>query len=36
MDSKAALIAGIAAFGGITTIVLLQREDPISPSRMGR
>jgi len=36
MDSKAALIAGIAAVGGITTIVLLQREDPISPSRMGR
>jgi len=36
MDSKAALIAGMAAFGGITTIVLLQREDPISPSRMGR
>lgn len=36
MDSKAALIAGIAAVGGITTIVLLQREDPISPARMGR
>jgi hypothetical protein len=36
LDSKAALIAGIAAIGGITTIVLLQREDPISPSRMGR
>jgi hypothetical protein len=36
MDSKAALIAGIAAVGGITTLVLLQREDPISPDRMGR
>lgn len=36
MDSKAALIAGIAAIGGITTLVLLQREDPISPDRMGR
>ena len=36
LDSKAALIAGIAAVGGITTIVLLQQEDPISPSRMGR
>jgi hypothetical protein len=36
MDSKAALIAGIGAMGGITAIVLLQREDPISPSRMGR
>lgn len=35
LDSKAALIAGIAAVGTITTIVLLQREDPISPSRMG-
>ena len=35
LDSKAALIAGIAAVGTITTIVLLQKEDPISPSRMG-
>ena len=35
MDSKAALIGGIAAVGAITTIVLLQREDPISPARMG-
>jgi hypothetical protein len=36
IDSKTALIAGIAAIGGITTLVLLQREDPISPDRMGR
>jgi hypothetical protein len=35
MDSKAALIGGVAAVGVITTIVLLQREDPISPARMG-
>lgn len=36
LDSKAALIGGIAALGGITALVLLQREDPISPDRMGR
>lgn len=36
LDSKAALIGGIAAVGGITALVLLQREDPISPDRMGR
>lgn len=35
LDSKAALYAGIAAVSGITLIVLLQREDPISPDRMG-
>jgi nicotinamide riboside transporter PnuC len=36
MVSKAAVIEGIATVTGITMIVLLQREDPISPSRMGR